>query len=864
MRPAAIFALLLALLIAQPAAAQPYMRDPARVTDVITDYQVLIGLITEERRSQAVPNDFAQHQLRDLPGARQYALSRADDTGQGARIRRDANARTAAILNARQFPAWMTGYPSPARVVDDIRRELAGQEEQGFVSGGRIMGRLTLLRETLRRQAQEQGGPMSPAAMRLFILYEIYQSDISHRLSNDLIIERNCSFFWGVFNLCDHQQYLSNANAYLNSVEETKELYFPIERRYLFTQAAAKAPIEIRHPRTLPPWYWYAGLVAAIGIPLLIILLFAFRWKGVAWLKKVFDWLASFFEPASPVRPTTTNYGSAHFAPDLTSMPPNAPMLGVFFGKQTQEGQSPKAPGAPLFSKPESHTLIVAASGTGKGTSVIIPTLLRYAPSMVVIDPKGENAAVTARIRQNYGHKVFILNPWGEIAEDLKERGFSAARFNPLDVIVRGDPDAVSVAHAMAEAMCSLSDNPTGGSKFFEGSAASILTGVLLWLADQPGETKTLARARSIVTKPISELQRDFFPKMAASSAYDGAIAETIGPFAGDSGKEFPSIRQTLAEATRFISDPRLKAATEVSDFDLGDLTRDLMTLYIIIPIEQMKAQAPWLKLMMSAVAGACRQNKNRTGRCMILIDELVQLGRLPDLTKDLASMRGFGVDYTLVVQNLGQLEGLYGEAGSQTILANCGYKWFCNVVDPKGAETLSRILGDKTIGTKQTSESATSSDRTASTSSSTSYGEMGRRLRTPDEITSLGKGTAFLFAPESPPYLVRPVDYKTIPTEFAWATDHIFQEYFKFPWEYDENPYHRTKQQSAPPPPASSSTMTRERALKRLGLKDGASDQEIRAAYKTMMSKLHPDVGGNDEFAQLLNEARDFLLRRA
>jgi hypothetical protein len=48
------------------------------------------------------------------------------------------------------------------------------------------------------------------------------------------------------------------------------------------------------------------------------------------------------------------------------------------------------------------------------------------------------------------------------------------------------------------------------------------------------------------------------------------------------------------------------------------------------------------------------------------------------------------------------------------------------------------------------------------------------------------------------------------------------------------------------------------------LGIKVGATLQEIDAAYKRLMRRVHPDVGGTDFFAKQLNNARDVLLREA
>lgn len=54
---------------------------------------------------------------------------------------------------------------------------------------------------------------------------------------------------------------------------------------------------------------------------------------------------------------------------------------------------------------------------------------------------------------------------------------------------------------------------------------------------------------------------------------------------------------------------------------------------------------------------------------------------------------------------------------------------------------------------------------------------------------------------------------------------------------------------------------MTRENAYKILGLKDGASKEEILAAHKRMMQKIHPDRGGSDFLAAQINQAKDTLL---
>ncbi|MGK7296029.1 MAG: type IV secretory system conjugative DNA transfer family protein, partial [Candidatus Wenzhouxiangella sp. M2_3B_020] len=60
----------------------------------------------------------------------------------------------------------------------------------------------------------------------------------------------------------------------------------------------------------------------------------------------------------------------------------------------------------------EGHLMTIAPTGTGKGRSAIIPTLLSYPGPVIVIDPKGENYQVTARRRREMGQRVFKLDPF--------------------------------------------------------------------------------------------------------------------------------------------------------------------------------------------------------------------------------------------------------------------------------------------------------------------------------------------------------------------------------------------------------------------------------------------------------------------
>jgi len=495
-----------------------------------------------------------------------------------------------------------------------------------------------------------------------------------------------------------------------------------------------------------------------------------------------------------PVKPDTT-YGSADWA-EPTPATPDAEHIfnGVFFGKasvpELADVPLEEQLGAPVCSEKKRHTLICAQPRTGKGTRIMLPTLLRYqggdpgrpsGGSVFCIDPKGENFCVSARARRALPSDVHIINPWGEFASLQKHYGFAQATYNPLDILDPNDPNVVSTAQAISAVICP--PEPGGKNPFWNSNAANILTAVLLWLTDQPNEKKTLGRAREILTRPKKDFQANYLSHMVASTkVFGGAISEHAAPFDGMAQETYSGIMSNVQQYTTFLSDQAVKATTAASTFSMRDLLTKPTTVYLVIPPDKLTVQRTWLRLLIMAALHTYKHHgSSNVNRCLFAIDELPALGLIE---LDTATMAGYGVDYVLIVQSLDQLRVVYGDAGYGAIMSNCAYKWFCNVSDLHTAEYLSKTLGNKTVDTSSGSTSTNLSPGGGSTGTSTSHGKTGRPLLMPNEIMNLGRDAAVLLAPNSKPRFLRTVDYWDLTKAFPDV-----KQYKVPPLTWDKNP---------------------------------------------------------------------------
>ena len=391
------------------------------------------------------------------------------------------------------------------------------------------------------------------------------------------------------------------------------------------------------------------------------------------------------------IKPIT--FGSAEWA-DLAHLQQhgligeNGFMLGVFEYK----GQR-----YPLHYTGDRHLLTVAPTRSGKGVSSIIPNLLTYTGSALVIDPKGENALITVPRRGSgkppdipgMNQNVHVVDPWGIT-------GLPVSRFNPLDWLDPGDEDINENAMILADSI--ITPHEGFHDQFWDEEAKALLMGLLLHVALDKEEwgNRTLGRVRDIISMGHAEFM-DVMIKMQKSGNL--IVSSTAERTISKEEKLQSSVLATLQAHTHFLDSPRIRASLAVSDFRFEDLKTSKMTVYLVLPADRLETFGRWLRLLIQqAITVNARNIETKPEKpILFLLDEMAALGRLAMVEQAFSLMAGFGMQLWGVVQDLSQIENIYSR-GWETFIGNSGVLQYFGSRDNKTAEYFSKLCGVTTV----------------------------------------------------------------------------------------------------------------------------------------------------------------------
>lgn len=427
-------------------------------------------------------------------------------------------------------------------------------------------------------------------------------------------------------------------------------------------------------------------------------------------------------------------YGSARYAT-------NAEKKNLHVGRDTSLTIGSRGGGKPYFFDGPEHLLTVAPTRSGKGVSVIIPNLLTVNRSVICIDPKGENAQITARRRSTFG-PVHILDPFNV-------SGKHNCAYNPLSGLSAYDPDFVDDAASIASAL--IVSAPNARELHFDEAARALVRGLIMAvIVSEPSDRRNLVSLREYLTYPTERFAL-LLNSMAQMPEADGAIAVAANVFLGKNQKEAAAILSTAQEQTNFLDSPQLRQTLKSSDVDFGMLKKRVSSVFVVLPQSRLDSHGRWIRLLIARAMQDIEHDRTKPpAPVLFILDEFPTIGDLPVIKTAVGLMAGFGLQIWAFLQNWGQLEELY-QRGAHTFAANAGVFQAFNINDELTARYVSDLSGDATVAGREERRLV---------GGPSLYETHQRKLLTPDEAMHLNEDTLFLKIKGIRPIIAEKVAY--------------------------------------------------------------------------------------------------------
>lgn len=336
------------------------------------------------------------------------------------------------------------------------------------------------------------------------------------------------------------------------------------------------------------------------------------------------------------------------------------------------------------------HVLLYAPTRTGKGVGVVIPNLLSWPQSLIVLDVKRENWTVSAGYRAAHGQAVHLFDPFSP--DRL------TARFNPLGHIPRENP--VATLNELQKIAAMLFPTPDRGDPFWSEAARTGFIGVGALVAETPTAPFTLGEIYRQLTRddPRARLPAVIAARMGCGTPLSESCANALTDFCSAGENTFASIKQTITSRMGLWLNPDVDWATSASDFDLSTIKLQPTSLYLGVTPDNLMRVAPLYNLLLQQVIDAQTRRlpepHELDRQLLIVLDEFARLGHAPMLAHGFSFVAGYGIRLLAVLQSPSQLRAVFGDHLADEIMANCGAEVIFAPKDVRVAQALSERLG--------------------------------------------------------------------------------------------------------------------------------------------------------------------------
>ena len=373
--------------------------------------------------------------------------------------------------------------------------------------------------------------------------------------------------------------------------------------------------------------------------------------------------------------------------------------------------------------------------------------------SYVFTDPKGELYDKTAGYLRKNGYEIKVLN----LVNPNNSDGY-----NPL-MHISSEIDVDVIANTIVKGQ-----SAEGGKSdpYWDDMAEMLLKALIYYLmAVRPEEEQNLASCSELVRAANSNGGNNLLTELINQLPYDHPARMYYKSIEIAPEKTYGSILSSLQSKLGKFDSKEIAEVTSTDTINFEEIGSRKTAVYVISS-DTHKAYDFLLTIFFSQMIQQLYDFADKNGGRLkvptfFILDEFANIGQIPDFDKKISTSRSRGISFSVILQNLDQLEAVY-EKSYETIMGNCDTHVFLGSNSFKTVEYFSKALGEKTITRESLSVNRDKQFHRQGYSDSDQV--MARALMTPDELRRMDNDLCIIYEKGIKPVKARKYYYFETP----------------------------------------------------------------------------------------------------
>jgi len=346
----------------------------------------------------------------------------------------------------------------------------------------------------------------------------------------------------------------------------------------------------------------------------------------------------------------------------------------------------------------DQHVMVIGSPGQGKSRGFVIPTMMSFKGSQMVLDMSGELFQETSGYLKDQGYEIFLLAPGSKFTDG----------YNPLD-LVSADPNQRITDLQKLTQMLLPERLRSDSSDFWEESARILLTAMLGFVLECPDTRKSLSELYRILNSMSDERKAIIQLLENYEAVLSDQTRMQLTKFAGRHEKLGEGIAAEIVAKLIFLQNPLVEALTSITTIPIDTIRKRKLVIFIQADWNAMQIYERLISMFIQQMADKLVQMgplRNGEHEVLMMLDEFGNGGRIDTVLTLAPLIRKNGVRFVFILQDGAQLERLYQRSGQKILMGASTIKLFMNFQNQEDAAAVSAAAGRTTEWVEQSSYS--------------------------------------------------------------------------------------------------------------------------------------------------------------